>query len=125
MKIMKGIPTSESNTGSSYLSMCEKYNNFKDLEIMHSYVCNNNTFTVTGLNLLNFSYTIESHFAELLGKSFYNILEDVKGTPERFNVNGEFKFIDHKDEEKINNSNHDLKLSSFSCNDLGFRVNSI
>ncbi|MCI2412478.1 MAG: hypothetical protein MPI47_04035, partial [Cuniculiplasma sp.] len=87
--------------------------------------CNNNTFTVTGLNLLNFSYTIESHFAEILGKSFYNILEDVKGTPERFNVNGEFKFIDHKDEEKINNSNHDLKLSSFSCNDLGFRVNSI
>ncbi len=125
MKIMKGIPTSESNTGSSYLSMCEMYNNFKDLEIMHSYVCNNNTFTVTGLNLLNFSYTIESHFAEILGKSFYNILEDVKGTPERFNVNGEFKFIDHKDEEKINNSNHDLKLSSFSCNDLGFRVNSI
>ena len=125
MKIMDGIPTSESNTGSSYLSMCEMHRNFKDLVLMHSFICNNNTYTITGLNLLNFSYTIESHFSGILGKSFYNLFDGVKGTSEKFNVKEAFTFVHNKNKETIKNINHNMKLRSFSCTELEFKIDSI
>ena len=125
MKITGGIPTSESNTGSSYLSMRESYRDVHNLELMHSYACDNNTMIITGLNLMDYNYTIESHFANILGRSFYSMLEGIKGTPERFTVNAGFSFTAHKDLETIKNFKGDLKLNSFSCTELGFRIDSI
>ena len=125
MRIKNGIPTSESNTGSTYLSLTENHRIYQDLKLFHNYSCGSETLEVTGLTLLKYNYTIKSHYANIFGSSFYNELAKPDGTENNFTEFNLFSFTYHHNEEKIVNAGKKIKISSFSYSELGFMINSV